>query len=136
MKSPCIAATISVELLSTSRINELLTRPQSYGTINLLTVKQARVTQWLMNLVLVMLAIPCVMTREPGRLETGFDQAAVSQRHGTGLDFHLPADRRSSAWHRPYRDYLAGTVRLGAGIPYSRRQLCFYWTDCTPRAAK
>jgi lipopolysaccharide export LptBFGC system permease protein LptF len=58
-----------VELLSTERINLLLSRPQSYGTVNLLTTKHSRVTQWLMNLVLVLLAVPCVLTREPGKLK-------------------------------------------------------------------
>ena len=59
-----------VELLSTMRINQLLARPQSYGTIDLLRVKHARVTQWVMNLVAVLLAIGCVLTREPGKLKT------------------------------------------------------------------
>jgi lipopolysaccharide export system permease protein len=58
-----------VELLSTDRINKLLGEPQSYGTVNLLMVKHTRVTQWLLNLVLVLLAVPCVLTREPGRLK-------------------------------------------------------------------
>jgi lipopolysaccharide export system permease protein len=60
----------TVELLSTARINELLARPQNYGTIDLLRTKHARVTQWVMNLVVVLLAIGCVLTREPGKLKT------------------------------------------------------------------
>ena len=57
------------ELLSTARINQLLQRPQSYGTIDLLRVKHARVTQSVMNVVAVLLAIGTILTREPGTLK-------------------------------------------------------------------
>ena len=60
-----------VELLPTSRITMLLQRPKSYGTLSLLRVKHTRLTQWLMNFILVMLAIPCLVTREPGRIKQG-----------------------------------------------------------------
>jgi lipopolysaccharide export system permease protein len=58
-----------VELLSTRRIDELLARPQSYGTLALLRVKHTRFTQPLINIILLLLAIPCVLTREPTRLK-------------------------------------------------------------------
>lgn len=58
-----------VELLATSRIDELLARPQSYGTLALLRVKHARFTQPLVNIILLLLAIPCVLTREPTQLK-------------------------------------------------------------------
>jgi lipopolysaccharide export LptBFGC system permease protein LptF len=58
-----------VELLSTRRIDELLQRPQSYGTLGLLRVKHARFTQPLVNIILLLLAIPCVMTRQPTQLK-------------------------------------------------------------------
>jgi lipopolysaccharide export LptBFGC system permease protein LptF len=67
-----------VELLSTERINRLLERPRSYGVNNLLTVKHQRVTQWLMNLVLVLLAIPCVLTREPGQLKANMIKLLIT----------------------------------------------------------
>jgi lipopolysaccharide export LptBFGC system permease protein LptF len=54
-----------VELLSTERINQLLRRPQSYGTVDLLRVKHTRFTQPLLNVVMLLLAIPCVLTRQP-----------------------------------------------------------------------
>lgn len=57
------------ELLSTLRINQLLQRPQSYGTIDLLRVKHARVTQSVMNVVAVLLAVGTILTREPGTLK-------------------------------------------------------------------
>jgi lipopolysaccharide export system permease protein len=60
-----------VELLSTERINQLLERPKSYGTLHLLRVKHLRFTQPLMNVILLLLAIPCVLHREPGQLKTG-----------------------------------------------------------------
>ena len=67
----------SVELLSTERINELLQRPKSYGTISLLRVKHFRWSQMLINIVLLLLAIPCVLTREPGTLKTATMRALV-----------------------------------------------------------
>jgi hypothetical protein len=59
-----------VDLLPTSRIDQLLTRPNMYGKMALLRVKHWRFTQPLMNVTLLLLAIPCVMTREPGTLKT------------------------------------------------------------------
>jgi lipopolysaccharide export system permease protein len=59
-----------VDLLPTSRIDQLLTRPNMYGKMALLRVKHWRFTQPLMNITLLLLAIPCVMTREPGKLKT------------------------------------------------------------------
>ena len=59
-----------VDLLPTHRIDQLLDRPNMYGKIDLLRVKHWRFTQPLMNVVLLLLAIPCVLTREPGTLKT------------------------------------------------------------------
>jgi lipopolysaccharide export LptBFGC system permease protein LptF len=58
-----------VELLPTRRIDELLARPQSYGTLALLRVKHTRFTQPLVNIIILLLAIPTVLTREPTRLK-------------------------------------------------------------------
>lgn len=58
-----------VELLPTRRIDQLLERPNLYARAELLRVKHWRFTQPLMNVVLLLLAIPCVLTREPGRLK-------------------------------------------------------------------
>jgi len=52
-----------VELLPTSRIDQLLNRPNMYGKMALLRVKHWRFTQPLMNVTLLLLAIPCVLTR-------------------------------------------------------------------------
>lgn len=62
-----------VDLLSTAQINGLLEYPRNYGTIPLLRVKHWRVVQPIMNVVLILLAIPCVLTREP----TGVKAAAL-----------------------------------------------------------
>lgn len=59
-----------VDLLPTARINQLLDRPNLFGKIDLLRVKNSRITQPLMNVILLLLAIPCVLTREPGTLKT------------------------------------------------------------------
>lgn len=58
-----------VTLLSTERINQLLERRQLYGAQNLLRVKHFRISQLLMNVVMLLLAIPCVLMREPGKLK-------------------------------------------------------------------
>lgn len=58
-----------VELLPTERINKLLQRPKTYGTTALLRTKHFRWSQLILNIVLMLLAIPCVLTREPGNLK-------------------------------------------------------------------
>jgi len=60
-----------VRLLSTNKINELLQQKQSYGLTELLKVKHSRFTQPIMNIILLLLAIPTVLTREPGKLKSG-----------------------------------------------------------------
>jgi len=57
-----------VRYLSTARISELLAR-KSYGAIDLLRAKHARFTQPLINIILLLLAIPCVLTRETTNLK-------------------------------------------------------------------
>ena len=66
-----------IELLSTSRINQLLARPKSYGANELLRVKHWRFTAPLMNVVLLLLAIPAVLTREPGQLKTAATKCLI-----------------------------------------------------------
>jgi lipopolysaccharide export LptBFGC system permease protein LptF len=66
-----------VDLLSTDRINELLKRPESYGYANLLRVKHWRFTQPLMNVILLLLAIPCVLNREPGKLKAAATKSLI-----------------------------------------------------------
>jgi lipopolysaccharide export system permease protein len=60
-----------MELLSTERINELLKRDKAFGASSLQRVKHTRFTQPIMNVILLLLAIPCVLTREPGKLKQG-----------------------------------------------------------------
>ena len=60
-----------VQLLATSRINQLLERQESYGTVNLLRVKNFRITQPLANVILLLLAVPMVLKRDPGQLKSG-----------------------------------------------------------------
>jgi lipopolysaccharide export system permease protein len=60
-----------VDLLSTKRINELLAHPKSYGAAGLYKVKHLRATQPFMNVILLLLAIPMVLTHDPKTLKTG-----------------------------------------------------------------
>ncbi len=56
-----------VDLLSTRRINQLLAQPNTYGVDELLRVKHFRFTTVLINIVLLLLAIPFLVSREPGQ---------------------------------------------------------------------
>ena len=76
-----------VDLLSTDRINQLLDRPESYGKANLLRVKHARFTQPLMNVILLLLAIPTVLTREPGHLKAAATKCLILTGIGMGSIF-------------------------------------------------
>jgi lipopolysaccharide export LptBFGC system permease protein LptF len=76
-----------VDLLSTDRINQLIERPKSYGKANLLRVKHTRFTQPLMNVVLLLLAIPCVLTREPGHLKSAATKCLILTGVGMGSIF-------------------------------------------------
>jgi lipopolysaccharide export system permease protein len=76
-----------VDLLSTDRINQLIERPKSYGKANLLRVKHTRFTTPLMNVVLLLLAIPCVLTREPGHLKSAATKCLVLTGIGLGSIF-------------------------------------------------
>ncbi|MGH7213517.1 MAG: LptF/LptG family permease, partial [Tepidisphaeraceae bacterium] len=66
-----------VDLLATARIDELLERPKAYGAADLLRVKHFRFTQPIANFILLLLAIPCVLTREPGRLKAAATKTVV-----------------------------------------------------------
>jgi lipopolysaccharide export LptBFGC system permease protein LptF len=59
-----------VELLPTRKINEILRGPTQYGTLDLQRAKNFRFTQPLINVILLLLAIPCVLLREPGQIKT------------------------------------------------------------------
>src|SRR5262249_11169244 len=67
-----------VDLLATAHINQLLDRPKSYGTNNLLRVKHTRFTQTLLNMTLLLLAIPFLMSREPGKLKLGAIKCVIA----------------------------------------------------------
>ncbi len=56
------------DLLSTRQMNELLERPRQYASADLLRAKHTRLALHVMNIVLILLAIPAVLTREPGNL--------------------------------------------------------------------
>jgi len=76
-----------VEFLSSARIEELIQRPGSYGQTNLLRVKHWRFVQPIMNVVLLLLAIPFLMTREPGKLKSAATKCLVVTGLGMGAIF-------------------------------------------------
>src|SRR5205807_9249480 len=73
-----------VDFLATKRIDQLLDRPKSYGKLELLRVKHWRFTQPLMNVILLLLAIPTVLTREPGRLKAAAMKCLILSGLGMG----------------------------------------------------
>jgi lipopolysaccharide export LptBFGC system permease protein LptF len=58
-----------VGLLSLQKINQLIERKQAYGVMDLLRVKHFRLSQLVLNIVMLLVAIPCVMTRDPSKLK-------------------------------------------------------------------
>jgi lipopolysaccharide export system permease protein len=66
-----------VNLLPTGRINQLLARKDSYGTTDLLRVKHTRFVQWVLNMVLLLLALACLLTRDPSQLKIGIMRCAA-----------------------------------------------------------
>ncbi|MGB7160215.1 MAG: LptF/LptG family permease [Tepidisphaeraceae bacterium] len=66
-----------VNLLPTARINQLLNRKDSYGTTDLLRVKHTRFVQWVLNMVLLLLALACLLTRDPSQLKLGIMRCAA-----------------------------------------------------------
>lgn len=90
-----------VNLLPTTRIRELLLRPKSYGTNSLLRVLHLRFTQPLVNLILLLLAIPAVLTREPGTLKTAAMRCLLLCGLCLGsvfLAYQLAATPPNAAW--------------------------------------
>lgn len=59
-----------VDLLSTTRINQLLALRTTVGRLDLMRVRDSRWASYFLNVILVLLTIPCVLTREPMQLRT------------------------------------------------------------------
>jgi lipopolysaccharide export system permease protein len=66
-----------VELLPTSRINQLLAREESYGVTDLQRVKHTRFTLPFLNFVLLLLAVGCLLTRDPSAIKGNLMRCAV-----------------------------------------------------------
>ena len=78
-----------VNLLATERINQLLApgRANSYGVNQLLRVKHGRIAQPIMNIILLLMAIPCVLTRDPGQLKSAAMKCLGLSMLGLGCIF-------------------------------------------------
>jgi lipopolysaccharide export LptBFGC system permease protein LptF len=57
-----------VELLSTENINALIAREKSVGIVDLMRVKHTRFAQYVLNIVLLLMAIPFLLNRDPTAL--------------------------------------------------------------------
>lgn len=66
-----------VNMLSRERINQLIEKKQLYGGMDLLRVKHFRLSQLFMNLIMLLVAIPCVLTREIGKLKNSIIKCMV-----------------------------------------------------------
>ncbi len=95
-----------IELLSTRRINELIARPKSYGVAGLFSIKHLRFTQPIMNVVLLLLAIPTVLTHDPKALKSAASKCLTLTGLAMGCVFlgqqianHPPSgDAWTNAW--------------------------------------
>ena len=76
-----------LDLLSTSKINQLLARPSGESVANLLRVKHERMARPVINVILVLLAIPAVLTRDPGQLRFAVSQFGLLVGSCMGLVF-------------------------------------------------
>jgi lipopolysaccharide export system permease protein len=102
-----------VEWLPTRRIDQLLQRPQQYGALALQRVKHARFTQPLVNVILLLLAIPCVMTREPTRLKAAATKCLLLT--GTCLVVSFLAQQMSG--QPPNQEWAAMWPAIMAWVP-------------------
>jgi lipopolysaccharide export system permease protein len=66
-----------VQLLPTRRIDQLLNREDTYGVTDLLRVKHTRWVQWPLNILLLLLALACLLVRDPSRLKLGIMRCAI-----------------------------------------------------------
>jgi lipopolysaccharide export LptBFGC system permease protein LptF len=93
-----------VELLSTDRINDLLQRPESYGRNHLLRVKHMRgVAQIALNMVVLLLAIGAVLTREPQQVKMAAGKCVIF----TGICMAAAFAAQELAAHPPIDPFLA-----------------------------
>lgn len=99
-----------VQLLPTWRIDQLLKRPKSYGINDLLRTKNLRLTQPLSNVIMLLLACPTVLTREPGRLKTAAMRCLLLCGSCMGtvfISYQLAATPPSADWARQWPALMA-----------------------------
>ena len=65
------------DLLSLAQMNELLQQPDRYNATSLLRAKHTRLAGHVMNVILILLAIPCVLTRQPNQLKRAAGKTVV-----------------------------------------------------------
>ena len=66
-----------VDLLPTARINQLLAREEAYGVTDLQRVKHTRFVLPFLNFVLLLLAVGCLLTRDPTAIKKNLMRCAV-----------------------------------------------------------
>ena len=76
-----------VELLSTHRLNQLIARPKSYGVAGLYRIKYLRLAQPMMNIVLLLLTIPTVLTFDPKALKPAATRCLTLTGSAMGMVF-------------------------------------------------
>jgi lipopolysaccharide export system permease protein len=65
-----------IQLLSTQRLNQLLDMKR-YGTLDLLRTKHERIAQPIVNVILLLLAVATVLTREPGAMKSSLAKCLI-----------------------------------------------------------
>ncbi|MDP9172380.1 MAG: LptF/LptG family permease [Planctomycetota bacterium] len=92
-----------IQLLPTLKIDQLLdpSRAKSYGTIDLLRTKHLRFTQPIANVILLLLTISTVLSREPGTFKTGAAKCMVLTTLCTAsvfIAYQLAATPPNASW--------------------------------------
>ena len=102
-----------VALLPTRRIDQLLQRPKSYGVNELLRTKNLRFSQPVVNIILLLMACPLVLTREPGQMKTAAMRCLISCALCMGTVFIT----YQLAAHPPQVDWASQWPALMAWMP-------------------
>lgn len=75
------------DLLSTRQMNQLLERPGQYATAGLLRARHLRLATHVMNVVVMLLAVPVVLTRQPGQLRQAAGKTLLLVGSAMGMVF-------------------------------------------------
>ena len=98
------------QLLSTAKLNQLIAKPKSYGTLSLSRIKNLRFAQPLVNVVLLLLGISAVLRREPGTIKSSAARCMFLTAlcmGGVFVSYQLSASPPTPAWNNTWPALMA-----------------------------